>query len=191
MRLYLVRHAESLENMLEVLAGRTPGELTENGILQTQALADQISVIQFNAIYSSPLKRALDTANILALGKDIKIQQDPRLTERDLGIYTGKSRHEVDFKQLDLDNAENKAKGVEPISMITKRTASFLDFTLDQHHDQDNILAISHSNSIRAFHMNISGVNFEQALGLNLKNGSISIFEYKISKWSLIDILNN
>jgi broad specificity phosphatase PhoE len=64
--LILVRHGETVWNVEKIYRGRTDVKLDEVGIEQAELLGKYLSNWELEAIYSSPLKRALDTANIIA-----------------------------------------------------------------------------------------------------------------------------
>lgn len=61
-RIYLVRHAEAMGNVLEFFQGRTDTDISEKGMLQLERLAERFKDIPIEAVYSSPLKRAYATA---------------------------------------------------------------------------------------------------------------------------------
>ena len=65
-KLILVRHGETVWNVEKIYRGRTDVNLDEVGIKQAKLLGKYLSNWELEAIYSSPLKRALDTANIIA-----------------------------------------------------------------------------------------------------------------------------
>src|SRR5207247_1666190 len=66
MRLLLIRHAESQGNFERRLQGRREFPLTERGLAQAQALAERLVSLPLSAVYSSPVGRAIQTAEVLA-----------------------------------------------------------------------------------------------------------------------------
>jgi probable phosphoglycerate mutase len=89
MELYIARHGETESNSVRRLqGGNKDTPLTQKGIAQAEKLAEEIKNIEFDAIYSSPLKRAVDTAKI-AFGDDklfeAKALTDSRLLEIGIG----------------------------------------------------------------------------------------------------------
>ena len=89
--LYLTRHGETQENVAQILQGHLPGNLTEEGKKQALDLSGKLSDIKFDAVISSDLRRALDTAAILAKPHALPVVPCPMLRERDWGEFTGKS----------------------------------------------------------------------------------------------------
>lgn len=90
--LLLIRHGENDYVKTAKLAGRLPGvHLNERGLEQAQALAGTLGPIPLNAIYSSPLERAIETAAPLAEIRKLGIQQLPALLDTDVGKWQGRS----------------------------------------------------------------------------------------------------
>ena len=91
----LVRHGET-DWVGKRLQGRQPGiDLNETGRRQAQQTADALQHLSIKAIYSSPLDRAVQTAQFLAERKGLQVESHPGLIEMDYGIFVGKT-----FKQL-------------------------------------------------------------------------------------------
>ena len=65
-RLLLVRHGETVDNVNQIMQGQTQGELTQNGVLQAEELARQMTDEQIDVFVSSDLKRSVDTCKIIA-----------------------------------------------------------------------------------------------------------------------------
>lgn len=87
--LYLIRHAQSEWNALGKMQGHADPPLDELGLRQAQALGERFRSIELDAIYSSPLQRALATAQAIATFKQLTIQLDDRLKELNMGEWTG------------------------------------------------------------------------------------------------------
>lgn len=97
MILYIVRHGQTEENNNRILQGHMPGTLTEEGKKQIQKTAEQLATakVAFKCIVSSDLKRALDSAQIIADWLQLPIVPNKILRERDWGKYTGMSQKEA------------------------------------------------------------------------------------------------
>ncbi len=90
MNLYFVRHGESTANVLGLFSNEVHAHpLTEKGIEQARALAHSLSGLSFDGIYSSPILRARQTAEILAEALQVPLQIADALREWDVGIYEG------------------------------------------------------------------------------------------------------
>lgn len=99
--LFLVRHGETKWNALGKFQGCKDIELSEEGLFQAKLLKDKFEN-SFDYIYSSPLKRALDTANIICSNKDIKPEIEPSLREINFGEWEGLTQKEI--KELYPEN---------------------------------------------------------------------------------------
>ena len=98
----LVRHGETEWNVAEIFRGRIDVELNETGIKQAELLAEYLSNVKIDAIYSSPLKRALKTAEIVAGSHKLDINITPGLTDFNYGKWQGLSHQEVKDKYKEL-----------------------------------------------------------------------------------------
>lgn len=98
----LVRHGETEWNIKEIFRGRTDIELNETGLRQAELLAEYLSSIKIEAIYSSPLKRALNTAQAIARHHKLKVETAPGLIDFDYGEWQGLPHQEVKDKYKEL-----------------------------------------------------------------------------------------
>ena len=98
----LVRHGETEWNVAEIFRGRLDIELNQTGIKQAGLLAEYLSSAKIDAIYSSPLKRALKTAEIVAGHHNLDVAIKPGLTDFNYGKWQGLSHQEVKDKYKEL-----------------------------------------------------------------------------------------
>lgn len=92
LKIYLARHGQNVDNVKGILNGHRDEPLTALGEEQAHSTATYIKEagLSFDAIYSSPLKRALNTAEIIAFDLGLSQPQiEPNLIERNFGIMTG------------------------------------------------------------------------------------------------------
>ena len=88
--LYLVRHGETVDNANQIMQGQTQGELNANGIQQAHEFSEQWKDKEIDIILASDLKRAIDTARIIAEPHRLDVLTTPLLRERDWGSFTGR-----------------------------------------------------------------------------------------------------
>jgi len=88
--LYLVRHGETVDNAKQIMQGQTQGELNANGIQQAHEFSEQWKDKEIDIILASDLKRAIDTARIIAEPHRLDVLTTPLLRERDWGSFTGR-----------------------------------------------------------------------------------------------------
>lgn len=144
--LYLVRHGESKDNIARILQGQRQGELTPTGIVQIEELAISLSEIHFDAILSSDLKRAYDSAQILSRQLNHPVQTTPMLRERDWGDFT--DRFIPNLKGLPMPD------NVEKMEDLLNRAKSFLEWVKTNYQGM-TVLAVGHgiiNKAIQAVH---------------------------------------
>jgi len=95
MLLYCVRHGESQYNAENRIQGQTNVPLSELGLRQGEALRSAMADLPVEAIFASPLRRAMQTAQPLADALNIEIRTDPRLMEIDAGVFQHQLRSEL------------------------------------------------------------------------------------------------
>ncbi|HLI33134.1 MAG TPA: histidine phosphatase family protein [Solirubrobacteraceae bacterium] len=86
--LYLARHGRTAYNHERRFQGRLPVALDAVGIAQAQTLAREAAAVPFTALFSSPLRRARETADIVAAALGLPVREDERLMETDAGAWT-------------------------------------------------------------------------------------------------------
>ncbi|GAJ07152.1 unnamed protein product, partial [marine sediment metagenome] len=98
----LARHGETEWNVKEIFRGRIDIELNETGIKQAELLAEYLIDLKIDAIYSSPLKRALKTAEIIASHHKLDVKITPGLIDFNFGKWQGSTHQEVKDKYKEL-----------------------------------------------------------------------------------------
>lgn len=152
--LYLIRHAQSEANSARILASRQPFPLTKAGKADADLIAGELKQrVQINRIISSPLIRAKQTAESFETVYNVKIEEDPRIIEQDMGIYSGKDYDQVkgmeNYKTDPLKRWNWVPEGGgESYAMIADRIQSFFK-ELESQQSEDNILIVTHAISFR------------------------------------------
>jgi broad specificity phosphatase PhoE len=169
--LILVRHGETNENKKGILQGQTEGILSVNGIKQNKALAEQLKNFKIDAIYSSPLIRAVETGReIFNFHRNIEFKKDSRLVERNMGILQGQKIPE----SYDL---QSEVEGMESLESIEKRISFFLQDILNNHMEQ-SILLVSHGITIQVITAMIKRIAINEIDNIKLlDNSTYSIFQ--------------
>jgi broad specificity phosphatase PhoE len=98
MLIYLIRHGESLYNAEARIQGQSDVALSPLGLRQAEAIADALANERIDAIFASPLRRALQTAEPIAARFELAIQADDRLKEIHAGIFQGLLWAEIEDK---------------------------------------------------------------------------------------------
>ena len=89
-KIFLVRHGETIDNARQIMQGQTQGDLTERGREQAQQVAERLAQEHLDAVIASDLRRAIQTAEIIAAPHGLSVIQTPLLRERDWGGFTGR-----------------------------------------------------------------------------------------------------
>ena len=89
MKLYLIRHGETEWNVKRRFQGRSDIPLNEEGRRLARITAQALVGVPFSRIYTSPLKRAYETAMIIKGERDIPVIEEPRIIEISFGEYEG------------------------------------------------------------------------------------------------------
>ena len=89
--IYLIRHAEAEGNLFRRAQGHWNGKITERGKKQIDALAERFKDVHIDAVYSSDLDRARDTAGALLRGRDLELHTTRQLREIHMGVWEGDS----------------------------------------------------------------------------------------------------
>ncbi len=149
----LIRHGEN-SYVGKRLAGRLPGvHLNENGIKQAQAIAAMLKEAPITAIYSSPLERAMETAQPLAEALNLPVQPCDGLLEVDFGSWVGKTYRQMQrmklWKTVQEKPSEMRFPGGELFAEARERVARAIEEIQSSAGEKDIIACFSHSDVIR------------------------------------------
>lgn len=174
MKLFITRHGETQENKLGILQGHMPGQLSKEGIEQAKALAHRLKDEYFDVIYSSDLKRVVDTTQeIMVYHQDKKLVFTKELRERDFGELTGKTRQELQAESgLDVEPKQGESKVA-----FFERAKKVLQDLLAKH-ETETVLLVCHGGIGQLIIAQILGKNYAEMLKMEkLGNTSLSVFE--------------
>jgi broad specificity phosphatase PhoE len=185
LRLHLLRHGQTALSRDDVFCGRgmDPG-LTPEGQAMAEAFAAAYRKLPWEAIYTSPLRRAVETATPLSRAISIPFEERDGLAEIDYGVWDGKSAEDVDREYHDeyvrwsSDPAWNAPTGGETAIALSQRVTHVLEEIRLAHPDGD-VLVVSHKASIRVVLCALLGVDvgrFRYRFGCPV--GSVSVVEF-------------
>lgn len=180
---YLVRHGEAENNVRHIL-NSAPVEkeysLTTRGREQVKKTAEHLATVGADLLFSSPLLRAKETAEIISEATGLSVIVDDRLWEVRMGMFNGKSQRELLKKYPDPElrlspDAEDK---MESILEERSRLEIFLD-ELKEKHGGKKIILVSHADPLEQ----IKGIFSAEgpglaAMGWNPEKGSYKEFVY-------------
>jgi len=189
-----LRHGQAKNNVERILAGRTPGvPLTEKGRDQAQKAAEFLEHMNISTIYSSPIERAKDTAEIVGKHTSVDVRTDDRLIELDMGKFTGMPYNEIfsshgnvflKFYQGELEIAHN---GVETFTEVKRRVLSMVEHVV-QNHPNENVVLVTHMDPIKAMLSTVIDLSPTNLFELIIANASLNIFKESQQKFSVSGI---
>lgn len=184
MQLILVRHGESQGNRDSRLQGQKDFPLTDLGAHQAEATAKRLSQIPVAALYSSPLRRTLATAEAIADSSGLPVQLTPELQEYDFGELSGLTWEEIKneapevaaaMRSLQADYPEYP--GEEGRDVFRQRVSSALWTIIERHCEDENIVVVTHAGPIIVFLTEILGRSYQRPNPFRIQNTSLTTFQ--------------
>ena len=181
-RFLLVRHGETELNSALRYWGRTDVALSDIGLIQAERLRKRLNTEKIDVIYSSDLKRALVTAQIIAFEHNLKVTACPELREIDFGQVEGLTFDETN--QLYPEVARmwmEKDPGLvypggESLAELDKRVHQFRN-RLQGHNEEKTILVVGHSGVLCTLLCQLLGVEPQQRWQIRLDLASLTVVQ--------------
>ena len=129
MIIYLTRHGQTNLNKARLMQGLTDEPLNETGLAQARAMREKIGDVHFDAVYASPLNRAVMTGAIIGGVDPAEVITDPRIIEADFGVYEKKKYYLMGPAMTlywTLPEIFPAPKSVETTASLRERSSSFL-----------------------------------------------------------------
>ena len=183
MEILLTRHGQTEWNLLKKVQGKANIELNEKGIQQAEIIRDYLKEESIDLILCSPLKRAIQTAEIINQGRDIKMIIDERISERDFGEFESLPSEDFDFNAFWSYKKNLKYNKAENIKDFFKRVYNFLD-NIKNEHAGKRILIVAHAGISIPIKCYFDGVPDDETL-LPLCLDNCEIARYYINESSL------
>ena len=177
--LLLIRHATNDLQKDGVLAGWTPGvHLNQTGRAQAEALAQRLASVEIEAIYTSPLERTRETAEIVAAPHELPVITRDGLGEVRFGRWTGESLEKLRRRRLwrAVQFAPSSARfpGGESFYEMQTRIVTELE-ELRGKHPKQTIAAVSHADVIKAAVAHYAGVHLDLFQRLIISPASLTV----------------
>lgn len=174
MKLILIRHGETEESKNGILLGQLPGTLSRNGKREMATVAKQIREMNQNPeiIFSSDLRRAKDSAKIIARILKLKIRYSKLLRERKGGEAEGKRENEINWKQYENGpRIRRKHAGGESFSEVKRRAKEFL--CIPDLKEHKTIILVSHHAFLAMLISYTKKMGAEKALKIKFSNSMV------------------
>ena len=182
MKIFMVRHGQTDSNVAKLIMGQRVDEsLNDEGRRQAEERAVDMKDMQFDVIFSSPLKRAAETAAILAKGRATPVILRDELKERDFGSVSGKSWAEADTiagaepgtqkevdRHLDYDYRPYGGESADDVKGRLGRIIAEIKET----YPEKRVLIVAHGGILRFSHMLFRDVHVD-----HIQNAALEEFE--------------
>jgi len=187
----LIRHGETDYVKKGRLAGRLPGvPLNEHGRNQAQLLAEKLTGSPIKAIYSSPIERALQTAEPIANSLDLEIIPRQGLIETEIGEWQNVKVKDVNrtkiWKIIQSTPSLFRFPGGEAFAETQLRISAELQTLSAQHAPNDVFACVSHADPIKLAIAYFIGLPFDLFQRIQISTASISILHLSESSAQLV-----
>jgi broad specificity phosphatase PhoE len=180
----LIRHGET-DAVGRSIMGWAPGwHLNENGRRQVERLATRLSKLSIQAVYTSPLERAVETAKAIADAHELEPQPDDDFGEFHAGEWQGVSLEELsrrdDWRRFNTIRSLTRAPGGE-IAIETQARVVRKIHELAGRHDGGTVAVVSHGDPLRAGIAYFLGIPLDMLLRFEVHPASLSVVE--LGEW--------
>ena len=193
MRLLFVRHAESTGNTDGRWQGHADYPLSDEGRAQADRLGRRLRAegLAPTHVYTSPLRRAAQTSEILTRSWPVDAVPWDDLKENDIGAASGLTREEAvrSLPEVDFDREASRqfagVRGAESLRARRNRGRRVVDTLLDRHANGDVVVLVSHGGILQHVISALLGAN--RTWGYAARNTALSDFDVDVDRWRLAD----
>ncbi len=189
-----LRHGQAKNNVERILAGRSKGfPLTDLGVQQAENIGEFLRPFNISKIYSSPIERAEQTTKIVANKVGLNFTIDERLTEIDMGLFSGMyydemfAKHGNVFLKFYQDHPIVETNGIETFASVKKRVLDMVSHC-SQRHDGETILLVTHMDPIKSMISTVLQPKPELLYEMIIRNASLTILKNELSSFSMVAI---
>lgn len=193
-RLLLIRHGQTKLHRADRFWGKTDIELSDTGIRQAERLRNRLAKYRIDVFYASTLKRALETAEIIAFRHKAQVKQVEELCECSFGYVEGLTFKEVSRKYPELAEELSRGKAIsfpggESLEALDRRVQVFLG-QLKEHQPESTAVIVAHGGPLRLIICHLLGIGIKHWLKIRIDLASLSVVEtYPHS--AIISLLND
>ncbi len=189
MNIYIVRHGSTEWNEKDLVQGNIDIELSEKGRVEVEKTAEFLKNIRFKRIFSSEMKRAFHTAEIINKNKNLEITTVKELNELDCGEWEGLTMQQIREERADeystlRKNPEYKIPGGESFMDVVRRFKVGWEKVMRMSSGED-FLFVTHIVITRAFLFTNMGIPYESVRSFIINNASFTHFEFDNGRYFL------
>ena len=184
MDILLIRHGESTWNAEGIIQGWGDPPLSETGRAQARSLGLRLSQREgIDALYSSTLQRAQETAEIIGELTGTSLRFDDRLREGGIGVLTGVNVKDVEklYPEIWRDWQENPLKtpipNGEDNESFRRRVVEIMEAIAADHADNDQIAVVSHGGTFGIYLAHLIGLDMRKRVPFRFANASLSMIQ--------------
>lgn len=180
-KLFLIRHGQTEWNSQGRYQGSQDTILTETGIKQARLARKYLSRVNFENFYSSPKKRALQTANIIAGGLNLKINIREDLKELNFGKWEGltfeniNTGYKQDYQNWLSDPYNNPPPDGESFKVLLERAGNEINKIVNENPEGSNVGVVTHGGVIIALLINWLQIPSQRWRSLIQRQGAINV----------------
>ena len=189
-KVILIRHGETDWNTKQIFRGRKDIPLNEVGLVQAKAVGVSLSDIQIDAIYSSPLGRALETAKVLAESRSLEVELEEGFIDIDFGKWQGITHEKVKEEYESLYEMWLKNPQMvtfpegENLKDVRTRLMEALEKVIRKHPGK-TLAIVSHRVLNKVLLCSILGLELSHFWYIKQDTCAINRFEYKDERFYL------
>ncbi len=194
-RIFLVRHGQTAWNVGEIFRGRADVPLDETGLKEADLAGEALKDETIHAIYSSPLKRSVQTAEGIAKYQNLPVQTLEAIIDISYGEWEGKENAEVKQKYPDLyklwltEPHKVRFPGGETLDEVRTRTMNAIEELVKKHQDE-SIVLVAHRVPNKVISCAVLGLDNSHFWRIKQDTASTNLFIYDNDQW-IIAYLNN
>ena len=196
---YLLRHGETDYHADNRVLGRKDIGLNEKGRGQARRAADFFAGLELTAVYSSPLKRCMETASPVAESQGLEIEVVQGLIEVDMGEWDGRSIKELFSEEGELvgrwmgSPSSVTIPGGEDFGVVRERVMKATREITSRHPGEDRVLIVAHGGPIRGIICEALKMDLDDMLRIQIDLASISavrFFDGGIPETAMVSLVN-
>lgn len=178
--LFLIRHADT-DYVGKKLAGWTPGvHLNEKGHEQAEALAARLRPVPFDAVYSSPLERAVETARPVAKARGLRVRKHEMLGEVQYGAWTGRSLRSLSrtklWRVVQLSPSHMRFPEGDALREVQQRIVGAVE-AICREYPKGTVAAFAHGDPIRLAVAYYLGLALDLFQRIQIGTASVTVFQ--------------
>lgn len=191
LEILLIRHGQTDWNRSHRIMGHRPVPLNASGRSQARAVARALCKVPLDLIITSPFRRAVETARVIARGRRVPLEHSPAVAEIGYGLWIGRTfeevREEKNFKIYHTTPKLACAPGGEKMTAVHRRAVGLIE-GLRKRYKKGRVAIVSHADVIKAILIHYLGLDLNELLKLRIDNGALSLLWFDEARHRVMSI---